>query len=110
MPRRSIFVRLLFLTALLLASPPAGASTCARDSTGLIPLNDLGTGFYKGLEGGLYPGGSNVGPPAHTSSGVEIANTTVPLDTLGGPGPTNGKIVLLSIGMSNTNFEFTETM
>ena len=105
MSRASILLPLL-LSTLLLAPPPAIASNCARDSTGLIPLNDLGIGFYKGFEGGLYPGGSNVRPPAHTASGVDIANTTIPLDTLGGPDPANGKIVLLSIGMSNTNFEF----
>ena len=107
MSRQSIHAPLLFLITLLLTSPPAWASNCARDSTGLIPMNDLGVGFYKGFEGGLYPGGSNVRPPAHTMAGQEIANTTIPLDTLGGPDPANGKIVLLSIGMSNTNFEFT---
>ena len=33
-----------------------------RDSTGLIPLCDLGKGTYKGEEGGLYPGGGNTPP------------------------------------------------
>src|ERR1700742_4961611 len=31
----------------------------SRESTGLIPLPDLGTGMYKGEQGGLYPGGAN---------------------------------------------------
>jgi hypothetical protein len=105
--RRSIHIPLLFLTALLLTASPAAAINCARDSTGLIPLNDLGAGFYKGFQGGLYPGGTNVRPPGHTAAGLAITNTIIPLDTLGGPDPANGKIVLLSIGMSNTNFEFT---
>jgi len=73
----------------------------------MTPLSDLGAGFYRGFEGGLYPGGSNVRPQGHTDAGVAIANAITPLDTLGGPDPTNGKVVLLSIGMSNTNLEFT---
>ena len=28
----------------------------ASESTGLVPLPDLGAGKYKGEEGGLYPG------------------------------------------------------
>src|SRR3974390_2018454 len=34
-----------------------------RESTGLIPLPDLGKEKYKGEQGGLYPGGVNA-PPA----------------------------------------------
>ena len=90
----------------LLSSSPAAAIDCTHTSTGLVPINDLGTGFYKGFQGGLYPGGANVRPPAHTQAGLDIANTTIPLDTLGGPDPVNGRIVLLSIGMSNTSIEF----
>src|ERR1700704_2593638 len=35
-----------------------------RESTGLIPLPDLGKGQYQGEQGGLYPGGENMPPPA----------------------------------------------
>ncbi len=34
------------------------------DSTGLVPLTDLGTQTYKGEDGGLYGGGSNEPPPS----------------------------------------------
>ena len=37
----------------------------ARESTGMIPLPDLGKGMYQGEQGGLYPGGVNTPPPAH---------------------------------------------
>jgi hypothetical protein len=40
-----------------------------RESTGLIPLPDLGAGKYKGEEGGLYPGGRNTPPAAHAAAG-----------------------------------------
>jgi hypothetical protein len=95
--------------ALLAATPFRSlvclASDCSRDSTGLIPLIDLGGGSYFGATGGLYPSGSNARPAAHTAAGLAIANSIVPLDTLGLPDST-GKIVLISIGMSNATQEF----
>ena len=84
----------------------AFASNCAGTTTGLVPVTDLGTGFYQGMQGGLYPGGSNLRPPAHESAGIAIANAMVPLDTLGAPDPTNGRVVFVSIGMSNCTQEF----
>jgi hypothetical protein len=33
------------------------------------PLNDLGTGKYKGFEGGLYEHGSNEVPSDHAADG-----------------------------------------
>jgi hypothetical protein len=66
-------------------------------SVGLIPLTDLGSGTYKGREGGLYAGGRNVPPQEHLAAGKRIAATIAPVD---------GKIVLLSIGFSNPSIEF----
>src|SRR5215467_4674815 len=76
-----------------------------RDTTGLVPLTDLGKGVYQGFEGGLYPGGGNEPPAAHLKAGLKIAKTIVPLDADGKPSP-DGKVVLLSCGMSNTTMEF----
>ena len=61
-------------------------------------------GFWNGYQGGLYPNGSNVRPLSHNSDGLNFASQVEPLDTLGNPDP-NGKIVLLSIGMSNASQE-----
>lgn len=72
---------------------------------GLIPIDDLGTGSYKGAQGGLYPGGSNVRPRAHDAAGLSLARGVRPLDADGVSDP-DGRIVLLSIGMSNTSAEF----
>jgi hypothetical protein len=71
----------------------------------LTPLTDLGTGFYQGQQGGLYPGGSNLRPATHDADGVAIANAIQPLDGNGNPDP-NGKMALLAIGMSETQSEF----
>ena len=75
-----------------------------HDSMGFVPLTELGTGQYKGEEGGLYPGGSNTPPAKHLAAGVKLAHQMVPLDGDGKPSP-NGKIVLLTTGMSNTTME-----
>jgi lysophospholipase L1-like esterase len=68
-----------------------------RESTGLVPLPDLATGTYQGEEGGLYPGGKNTPPEAHLAAGVARAKQIA----------ASPKVVLLSIGMSNTTQEFT---
>jgi hypothetical protein len=83
----------------------AAASDCAKTSTGMIPLTDLGAGFYQGKQGGLYPGGSNTCPAAHEQAGLQIADSIVPRKWNGKP-KAKGSIVLLSIGMSNTTMEF----
>lgn len=97
----------VLLAFVLVAARPVGAaSLCDSTSKGFVPLTDLGAGFYQGAQGGLYPGGVNVRPPAHDAAGVSIAHSIVPLDTLGNPDPANGRIVLISIGMSNCTQEF----
>ncbi len=76
----------------------------ARESTGMIPLSELGTGKYKGEEGGLYPGGVNTPPAAHQAAGLKLAHEIQPLDAQGHPS-RDGRIVLMSVGMSNTQQE-----
>jgi hypothetical protein len=87
-------------------SRPAAKDTgLLQDSTGFIPLNDLGTGTYLGFEGGLYPQGSNTLPDDHSLAGLLEAAQVQPRNALGQPDPA-GKYVLLSIGMSQPSEEF----
>ncbi len=79
-----------------------------RESIGLVPLSEL-TDTYKGHEGGLYPGGMNAPPESHLEAGLKLAGKVVPLDGEGNPSP-NGKIVLLSVGLSNTTQEYSAFM
>jgi hypothetical protein len=67
-----------------------------RDFTGLVPLPDLAGKQYQGEEGGLYPGGRNSPPDRHLAEGIRLAKSIAPID---------GRIVFLTIGMSNTTQE-----
>lgn len=99
-----LFTVLFFFLGGTLFSQP----NCSAPTTGFTPINDLGTGISPetGLMGGLYPNGSNFLPSAHKLAGLQMASQIQCLDTNGNPDTTiNGKIVWLSIGMSNTTQE-----
>jgi type IX secretion system substrate protein len=83
----------------------SNAQNCANTSVGYPPVRDLGTGYWRGFQGGLYPNGSNYRPAAHNLAGLNIAQNIMPLDTNGNVDMNNGKVVWLSVGMSNTTFE-----
>src|SRR5437867_3218976 len=81
------------------APPPPENSPAPRHA-----LSDPGSWTYLGFPGGQYPDGSTM-PPAHREAGLTRALAVGPLAADGSPSPT-GRIVLLSIGMSNTTQEF----
>ena len=80
-------------------------ANCAQTSVGFTPLNDLAGSSYQGYEGGLYLGGENYLPLDYKWMGRAHASLVQPLDQNGQPS-LSGRIVLLSIGMSNTTQEF----
>jgi len=99
----------LFIGVLSAPIAAFAEANCSNTFVGLIPLIDLRNGFYQGAggrteQGGLYPGGANVRPTDHDTSGLDLALSIAPLDAIGNPDP-NGKYVLLTIGMSNTRLE-----
>jgi hypothetical protein len=89
------------------AGQPSGSAIPvppARSETGLVPLTNL-TVPYQGEDGGLYGKGQNEPPAALAAAAKTQTAKIVPLNAQGSPSP-EGKIVLLSIGMSNTTMEF----
>ncbi len=93
------------------AQPP---DTCAMPFQPVaVPLTELGTaedvrmdGTPTGFEGGLYPDGRNVRPSLHEEAGLNISRQIHPLSKEGRLDEENGRILLISIGMSNTATEF----
>ena len=75
--------------------------------TNRTALTDLGSAKYLGFAGGLYPKGNNSPPSPYQDAGIKSGSAVEPVDREGKPS-TSGKIVLLSIGMSNASQEFTE--
>ncbi len=78
-----------------------------KEQVGLTPVTEMGEGTHKGEDGGLYGDGRNAPPPAHREAALKEATQIVPRDADGKPSP-EGKVVLVSIGMSNTSQEFSE--
>src|SRR5262245_45129724 len=91
----------LIVAAVVFGTPIAAFA----QTSGLVPLIDLGAGTYKGYEGGLYPDGVNVPPAAHRALALGAATRIVPRNAAGQPDP-NGLIVMIAVGMSNTTHEF----
>ncbi|HEX6547430.1 MAG TPA: hypothetical protein VF134_01645 [Candidatus Dormibacteraeota bacterium] len=90
-------IGVVFAVATALApAAPVGAANCARTTTGLVPIPDLRSS-WNGYPGGLYPGGSDQPPRAYEQTGGDAGRRIQPV---------NGKIALLSIGMSNATQEF----
>ena len=110
---------IVLLAAFLLVGPLAahGQSAeqlCIGASRSVSkPLTDLGNEVYTRMDGqktsftgGLYPNGSNQRPPEHEAAGLALASQITPLNETGQPDPANGKIVMVSVGMSNVSSEF----
>ena len=76
--------------------------------TSATPLIDFGSATYRGFQGGLYPNISNQRPVAHNEAGIAIAKAIKPLNNSGAIDNLNGKIIWMSIGMSNTTQETQE--
>jgi hypothetical protein len=84
------------------------AAIPALAAVSFVPLSDLHSGTYLGFPGGLYENGSNDPPADHAAAGLAAAARIRPLDRTGAPA-ANGRIVFVSIGMSNTTQEFCST-
>ncbi|HEX9697304.1 MAG TPA: hypothetical protein VGB64_13445 [Actinomycetota bacterium] len=92
------------LAATIVVPHAARAANCGGTSTGRVPIPDLGASTYSGAQGGLYPEGANEPPFVHATVGASVGALVAPRNAAGLPDPA-GKIVLLTIGMSNTRQE-----
>lgn len=99
---------LIALAVVLSASvvTPAAAQTCSLPPNfQATPLTDFAPGqLYLNQFSGLLYDGSNTMPSDHYNDGMSSASAIQPRDT-NGTVSSNGKIVFLGIGMSNTTIE-----
>ena len=65
-----------------------------------IPVNDLGTGTYRGFAGGLYPGGVNDPSGQYKKDLKKFSNDIIPLNGTGESDTSVGKIGFISLGGS----------
>src|SRR5262249_20248440 len=76
------------------------------EKTGFKPLDEMSAeDRYLDQDGGLYGKGSNVPPAAHRAAAEKEAAKIQTLDAAGKPSDS-GKIVLISMSMSNATQEF----
>ncbi|HBJ86389.1 MAG TPA: hypothetical protein DDZ88_21540 [Verrucomicrobiales bacterium] len=86
--------------------PAGGAAGQRKAPESLKPLTDMTSDeTYEGEDGGLYGKGSNEPPEALQKAAADALAQIKPLDAEGKPSD-NGKIVLVSISMSNATQEF----
>ncbi len=84
---------------------PAGVMP-PRDKTGMKPLTEMtAEDRHQGQDGGLYGEGRNTPPKEHQAAAEAALAKIQPLDAQGKPS-VDGKIVLVSISMSNATQEF----
>lgn len=77
-----------------------------RDKTGMKPLTEMtAADRYKGEDGGLYGGGRNGPPDGHRLAAEAESARIQPLNSDGQPA-RDGRIVFISISMSNATQEF----
>ncbi len=95
------------LTLLLLSvgSPGRSAADCSLTSLGIAPLSDAARTTYRGQQGGLYPGGNSRIPDRHLAFALAASRRIRPLNAQGQPA-AQGRIAMVSIGMSNTRSAF----
>ncbi len=90
------------------ARPAAGnpRALLNRETTGLKPLTEMtADDKHEGQDGGLYGKGRNEPPEEHRKAAESELAKIEPLDANGKPAK-DGKIVFLSISMSNATQEF----
>jgi hypothetical protein len=97
----------ILLVGVLFVSGIGGraAADCSLTSLGIAPLSDSARVSYRGQQGGLYPGGNSRIPDRHLAFALQASRRIRPLAPNGQPA-ANGRIVLVSIGMSNTRSAF----
>ncbi len=82
-----------------------GQKDCQQQRQSFIPLSELGKGYFRGYQGGLYPGGLNNPSGNYLQDLSNFSQSIQALDSNGMP-DANGHIVFIGVGASNPRTEF----
>lgn len=82
-----------------------GQKDCQQSRQAFVPLNELGIGYFRGHQGGLYPGGLNNPNGMYLEDLKILSNGIQALDS-NGQYSTTGQIVFIGVGASNPRTEF----
>lgn len=82
-----------------------GQKNCQQQRQSFIPINELGSGYFRGYQGGLYPGGSNTLSGNYLQDLTQISDAIQPLDS-NGQFSKGGYVVFIGVGASNPRTEF----
>ncbi len=91
---------LLFTCLFIFWTKELPAQNCAGNSSGFIPIADLGITKFQGFAGGKYPQGNNQIPFNHFTVGMERSNQIHPLNKNGIVDESSGKIGFMILGYS----------
>jgi len=88
------------------ATAPQRRALAGKEQVGFKPLTEMtAEDRYKGQDGGLYGQGKNTPPESHRAAAEAELAKIQPLDSDGKPA-ADGRIVFISISMSNATQEF----
>ncbi len=105
LPRQKDMKYTNLMMALMMSFNVNAQKNCNTNYTSFIPLNELGSGYFRGFQGGLYANGSNSPQFQYLQDLKDISASIQPLDDNGNPS-SNGKIVMIGVGASNPRTEF----
>jgi hypothetical protein len=99
-------LRRILLVLIITSAGLASLLAQEKTTTGLVPLTQMSaTDRYKGEDGGLYGEGRNTPPETHRKAAESELGEIQPLDAEG-KAAKDGKVVFVSISMSNATQEF----
>src|SRR5688572_5891613 len=104
---RCLRLSILVATTLVWAATSALGQEPAitKAAVGLVPLDEMSAkDRYQGEEGGLYGDGANVPPESQRKAAEAAIKEIRPRDANGKPSD-NGRVVLISLSMSNATQE-----
>lgn len=93
---------LIYIITLIFSSEIVSGQNCDLESTGNIPIANLGKSTFNGFVGGKYPEGNNEIPYQHFQAGMNLSAEIKPLNNEGIYDTINGQVGFMVLGFSTS--------